>query len=98
MDVAAGEWRVESEIDFLICCDLGQGEKGKVECRAGNGEWKGESWLSTQHSALSGEWGMEMAWNREIGPISAILTSWTDFTRVWPGLTDFTGFRVFNPI
>jgi hypothetical protein len=24
--------------------------------------------------------------------------SWTDFIRVWPGLTDFTGFRVLNPI
>jgi len=46
MDVAAGEWRVESEIDFLICCDLGKGERarkrGRVECRAGSGEWKGE--------------------------------------------------------
>jgi hypothetical protein len=38
----SGEWRVESEIDFLICCDLGQGERGRVECRAGSREWKGE--------------------------------------------------------
>jgi len=24
--------------------------------------------------------------------------SWLDFIQVWPGLTDFTGFRVLNPI
>ena len=25
-------------------------------------------------------------------------TSWPDFIRVWPGLIDFTGFQVLNPI
>jgi len=74
---------VESEIDFLICCDLGKG-KGKGKGKGGKGkggvsggEWGMERRVLTQQSAGSGEW----KW-REIGPISAILTSWTDFTRV----------------
>jgi len=39
---------VESEIDFLICCDLGKG-KGKGKGKGG----KGKGGVS------GGEWGME---------------------------------------
>jgi hypothetical protein len=41
---------------------------------------------------------LHFTWNREIGPVFTFFMGWPDFMRVWPGLTDFTGFRVLNPI
>jgi hypothetical protein len=49
---------VESETDFLICCDLGKEKKEREKGKGGvsGREWEMEREVLTQHSTGSGEW------------------------------------------
>jgi len=84
-------WQVANDYmaaDFIIWLVIW----GKGLAIWGKGKGKGEGWSVGRGNG--GSWGKSSAtvlilmWNREIGPVWAILTS----------LTDFTGFRVFNLI